>query len=527
MKVNLSDEIKKIENQPLSGKNNIELDSWKKAINVISKNMDNGRIGIVQGPPGTGKTTIYANAFSRYFDKLGDGNIIVYIAPTNELVYDMFKKVGSEYAKRGAIDRISHEVRVYGSIFDQDPSIRSIREPPSMETKIVLMTNYQRLYPGNNRFNYNVMIDEASKSPLHTAFIGLANQLAKDELDGSISIVGDPMQAISLGPYQGSARRMLIMSYLLAPMLNHSSRDLNDRELLAEAKRSAIRGSSFEFLEVTLRMPSPSEEAISKGFYDNDLRAYRSASQILHSNYEANKLRELATEKEQMRKITEKVEELISTGRCILYERVNEKKSYDSNYYRKYGLTYDPTRAELGIETAIALAAGTGKHTTVITTYVDQQIQMDLLMRRKYGYILEKYGIRDQISFSTTQSFLGAEDDNIVAVLGKEYSISTYTQNYSTSTYNEGDPSTIYFNEPEVLNVQLSRHKMLLAIIGNLSILASQAAKQDQSMGLSRFSPLRITADHLLQQSGFEKQGSRYLPKRSSGDAVFMVFDDN
>lgn len=515
MTINLSQTIRDAKNIADNITPIADLDSWKRAVKVISRNIDKEKVGIVQGPPGTGKTTIYANAFSKYFDKVGNGNIIVYVAPTNELVYDMFRKVIMEYVRKGNTERIPNEVRVYGSRFSQESDIRSIRNPPDIDTKIVLMTNYQRLYQGDNELNYNIMIDEASKSPIHIPFIGLADQLVKGDLQGSLSIVGDPMQAISLGSYGGYAKRMLMMTYLLAPMLNHSSRDLDAKALLAEAKESQIRGKSFEFLETSLRIPGPSEQAISMGFYDGDLKAYTSASQRLAEYYDDNIGRYfMSQESESLKMIAKKIEELISTDRCMLYARVQGKSSY-SDYSRKYGLTYDQMRSQVGIETAIVLSAVTRKHTTVITTYVDQQTQMDLLMRQNYAHLLTKFGLSEQIKFATAQSLLGAEDDNIVAVLGKEH---------SSPMSNPNDSSTVYFQEPELLNVQLSRHKRFVAIIGNLSVLVSQASKQAQTLKSSKFSPLSVTADHLLQQSGFDKRTSKYVKTRNSDVSGFIDF---
>ncbi len=515
MTINLSDDIARAKNQGNLSSPRLQLESWKKAVNVISRTVQKETVGIVQGPPGSGKTTIYASAFSDSFDKLGQGNIIVYIAPTNELVYDMFRKIVDEYAQRGISDRIPKEIRVYGSRFTQEPSDRSIRNPLDMDTKIVLMTNYQRLYPGSNGFTYNIMIDEASKSPFHVPFIGLAEQLVKGDLQGSVNIVGDPMQAISLGSYGGPGRRMLLMPYLLAPLLGHSSRDVDTKALLTEAKSSAIRGNSFEFLETSLRIPSPSEEAISQGYYDGELKAYESAGKRLQGYYDANVGRSLSQESERLKNIVSGVEDLMTTGRCILYERVKGESSY-SDYSREYGLTYDQLRAQVGIETALVLSAVTGKNTTVVTTYVDQQTQMELLMRQDYDHLLRNYCPQSSISFSTTQSLLGGENDNIVAILGKEH---------SSRMSGPNDPTTVYFNEPELLNVQLSRHRQFLAIVGNLSVLASQASKRDQDLHLSKYAPLSVTADHLLQQAGFRKQTSKYTRVKTSGDAGFLDFE--
>ena len=56
---------------------------------------------------------------------------------------------------------------------------------------------------------------------------------------------------------------------------------------------------------------------------------------------------------------------------------------------------------------------------------------------------------------STARSALGSEADIVVAVLGKEYR-------------GREQAETIYFQAPDLVNVQFSRHKRLLAVTGNI-----------------------------------------------------------
>jgi len=70
---------------------------------------------------------------------------------------------------------------------------------------------------------------------------------------------------------------------------------------------------------------------------------------------------------------------------------------------------------------------------------------------------------------------LGGEDDIIISLLGKEWS--------ARANYDEGE--TIYFREPENLNVQLSRHRLMLIVIGNLQKLRNSAAKAAQIEGVT------------------------------------------
>jgi len=65
-------------------------------------------------------------------------------------------------------------------------------------------------------------------------------------------------------------------------------------------------------------------------------------------------------------------------------------------------------------------------------------------------------GLEEWVQFSTVHSFLGGEADFVIAVLGREY-------------YNPSRQFlTIYFEEPELLNVQMSRHRLMLTVIGSV-----------------------------------------------------------
>ena len=506
------------------------LDSWRRVGHMIDNNVRKQRIGVVQGPPGTGKTTVIANTFSGYFNQLGGGNILLYIAPTNELVHDMFRKVVRHYISTlkpkglqnlGDLYRdISTEVRLYGSKFYYDREVSELQNMPNQDTKIVIMTSYQRLYTPSGDFVYNLMIDEASRSPLHLPFVSVADQLLNTtNLEGSINVVGDPQQAITIGNYfSESGRRLLMMSYLLRGLLGvDANTKESDIELLEDARRSSLRGNAYEFLDTTMRMPGPSEEAISLGYYNGDLKAYTRASNSLNSYFDANIGRNIQNQEEEtLSKISAGLEDAITTGRPILYLRVPGKSVY-SDYSKKYGMLYDGKRADIGLKAAIALSATTGEPTTIVTTYVDQQLQMGLQLKGRYSGLTKKYGVTEgTIKFSTAQSMLGAEDKNIVAILGKEY------PSRATNVY---DPSTLYFNEPELLNVQLSRQMKFLTIVGNLGYLASQAARQNRNLTTSKYTPLNVTSDHLLLQAGFVKQASGYRPKSTGNGVVFIDFN--
>jgi hypothetical protein len=75
------------------------------------------------------------------------------------------------------------------------------------------------------------------------------------------------------------------------------------------------------------------------------------------------------------------------------------------------------------------------------------------------GFEAERRGRR--VERLTVQSMIGGERDFIVTALGKEYAADQL-----------GERPTLYAREPELLNVQLSRHKALLIAVGCVTCLA-------------------------------------------------------
>jgi hypothetical protein len=61
----------------------------------------------------------------------------------------------------------------------------------------------------------------------------------------------------------------------------------------------------------------------------------------------------------------------------------------------------------------------------------------------------------------TVQAMIGGEQDFVVTMLGKEYAASDWAEAFAT----------LYAREPELLNVQLSRHRRLLVAIGCVECL--------------------------------------------------------
>jgi hypothetical protein len=168
-------------------------------------------VALVQGPPGTGKTTVFESAINASVDHMSGGTTMVYMAPTNRLVAEMLEKVAFVYKCLGkSKGDIANDVRVYGSQFNFGPTYAKMNLAPDSQVKLVITTEYQRVFASRERISsYHLLIDEASKSPLHSPFIALADSLLTYRGDAlaSINVIGDPQQAITLNEeYRGPRR---------------------------------------------------------------------------------------------------------------------------------------------------------------------------------------------------------------------------------------------------------------------------------------------------------------------------------
>jgi hypothetical protein len=481
--------------------------SNKKASDIISRAIKNNGIALIQGPPGTGKTTTYMDVIERTIFGIPANEVYLYIAPTNELVYDMFRKVCFYYAtKLGSTfgKYLVNEVRVYGSQFDFT-GYETLNNQLASGVKIVISTNYQRIFNSDGKIIYHMLVDEASKSPLHVPFQILVNQILKEkQLDGSISIVGDPMQAISLSEYySGLRRRLLMMSYFIRGKLDIPSYDISDDYQLLLRARKEINDGTYGFLDTTFRIPGPSHKAISQGYYNGELLAHsRFSERIRSEHFDMNALRNLKNESIEFKLVGQTIEDALTTDVGMMIILDDNKHPYRS----VEGVLFDESRGEYGLVAAIILAIITKQKTTVVTTYVDQHFQMRMKYFRKYHSLATKYikDVDNLLSFKTTQSMLGAQSFNSVLVLGKESSGSVGER-------------TIYFQEPELLNVQLSRHLGFLVVVGNLKRLYHSASAMDTTSGTKNYKSLGVTAEVILNQAGYEKK-NRNFSKSVSGN---------
>lgn len=485
------------------------------AHNLVQTALNHGEIALVQGPPGTGKTTIYESILHDNIDRLANGNPVLYIAPTNQLVADMLERIASVYRHIGKNPNdIRNEIRVYGSYFTYDGQFDNLNDRLVDDdgVKLVISTDWQRIAT-NVSSTFHLMIDEASKSPLQKPFISITDSLARSigqgrQIIDSISVIGDPKQAISLGDYRNS-KELLIMNSLIRGLLPPDVRvEVEKGQLdLTEAAYNQLKGSFFEFLEATWRMPKPSETPISRGYYNGRLVARVTAKQRLRGLWDSNPISYLRSQDRRLEAVATHVENAISTHRPMIYARIEASRFNDEDS------PYDPVRAQVGVQYAVVLAMITGRSTGVVTTYVQQMNQMELMYKRHYRAMMRDRKLDGLVSFSTTQRMLGSQRDNIVAVLGKEWPGSE-------------DKPTTYFREPELLNVQLSRHQGMLVVVGNLTSLINSVVQVHQARGTKDFTSLKDTAETIFELAGLERRSSGRSKRIKDGDGcVYAPYD--
>jgi len=255
----------------------------KEAEELISSSIESNSLAIVQGPPGTGKTTLYYNVIENSLDNLDENEVIVYTAPSNRLVADMLKRICKLFPdKKNFLD----EVRVYGSQFDYT-EFESLRGQITKNVKLVITTDYQRIFFSREfksqdyLSRFHMLIDEASRSPLHREFTPIAEELLRNgkQILGSLNVIGDPMQAISLTEfYRISRREYLLMEKILMKLMEHDYPDIykniiNNKISLMDAVYNNPPKSFYKFLDTTRRLPIPTQEIISYAYYGGLLKS--------------------------------------------------------------------------------------------------------------------------------------------------------------------------------------------------------------------------------------------------------------
>ena len=357
----------------------------------------------MQGPPGTGKTTVFESVVNASVDGMGGGVTMVYMAPTNRLVREMLEKVAYVYKVLGkARGDLANEVRVYGSQFYFGPTYGKMNLAPDNQVKLIITTEYQRIFATRERASsYHLLIDEASKSPLHAPFIALADSLLtyRGEALASINVIGDPQQAIMLNEeYRGyEGKNYLIMNAFLRGLLDDGTRAQVDRNelTLLQASRDTLQ-KYFSFLDTSRRMPHPSEVPISKGYYDGMLKSKFTAGEVMKGLWDPNIAVKVKKVNKDMEFVVGKLEEGLTTDIPSFYVKTSGFQFEDD------GLSFDPLRAHAGVAFASGLAAITGRPTAVLTTYTDQWTQMKIDYGVKFAPILEANGWKkDLVSISS------------------------------------------------------------------------------------------------------------------------------
>jgi superfamily I DNA and/or RNA helicase len=462
------------------------------AVNLVKNSIKDGGISLIQGPPGTGKTTVFELAINDLFDMISSEEyLLLYEAPTNKLVADMLQRVAAIYSKKGKISALTQEVRVYGSQFDY----RGYEEMASKvdpTVKIILSTDYQRPYFATAK-QLCLLIDEASKTPLHQPFIPFTGKII--EMVGRpemycISVVGDPKQAITLGHhYRDEGENLLILNSLIKGHLKRKGVEVSESEDLTESARRCLSGDVFEFLSFTHRMPHPTEVAVSKAYYGGWLHSTTTVKERLKNAWDRTTASRLSVINEKFNKAVKIAEEAITTSRGIIYVKIDQDYPYGEE---ENAFLFEPKRAEAGIYLATCLSSITYMKSAVLTTYTDQWQQMKLMFQRDLVPHVKSIvpEIKELVSFGTVDRQLGSEEEIVVCVLGKERC--------------KKDNLTRYFNEPELLNVQLTRHRRLLCIVGNLLKLRNTARKLNSELKTLKFGEVAEVSEALMEQAGFE-----------------------
>jgi len=493
----------------------------------------------IRGPPGTGKTKVMEGLIYNedVIDELLSGKYkFIYVAPTNELTTSGFARALRPIIKMLSepIDEILSKIRIYGSTIPSPYFGNDLNELKKVATvsndvlkkmanggiddaMFVFATSYQSVSKRMRELGYKfiLFVDEASKMPFYLPFNPVSEtelrelrELAQGNASGvvhSLVVVGDERQAVAVGPeYQGYGK-----SLLLLPMIEN---------ILVREKGSR----QFMTLDTTFRLPEPTQWPIGDGFYADtgiQLRAVEDAKNRLENRLRnidweerRSRCRNLVSDKGNLwNTVVGSVENALSSLIPVIL--VNTKNTI------KAGENSEPTRVRLAAYYAILLKCLLGNNVgiSVIGPYID------LVEDARY-YLRKIGGAKVNIRFLTVQSMLGGEDDIVISMLGKEW----------ISVTNDDEEVTIYFREPENLNVQLSRHKLMLIVIGNLQTLRNSAAEVAQpaeaahrgkSRGLSAEAKrIHITIDTLLRLAGIS--ANENILKPSEGKyAMFMKVD--
>lgn len=489
----------------------------------------------IRGPPGTGKTKIMEGLVNdeNVIIELENSNTkFIYIAPTNELVRRAFERalIPILQMEDGDVVKALSKIRIYGSTMPS-PYLGDDLEKLANELRIrkdalkeilkrivyggvdeamfIFSTEYQRASArSKSSHKFAMFVDEASKSPFYLPFNPISDSELRELAKGgsgvihALTVVGDDRQTIAVGPeYQDYGKTLLVL-----PKIQEVLENLGlERQ--------------FTTLRTTFRLPSPSEEPIGEGFYGDmgGLQAFEDAKSRFMRVFRSVEVNERLRICKALRDdiLWDKVSEIIEYAIIDINKPkpiiiVNTRRSIPA------GEQSEPCRIKLGAYFALLLRCVTDNALgiSVIAPY------RELVDYTKYYYrrITRQARISEgNVKFLTVQSMLGGEDDIIISILGKEWN--------TRSEY------TIYFREPENLNVQFSRHRIMHIVIGNAITLRNSAAKTARQQGLSGISTvgaksIRKTLDVMFKLAGLERiteyERARNAPWKSEGIAALF-----
>jgi len=460
---------------------NLRLDEEQsKGAEIVMRAIEQHDIAVGVGPPGTGKTLVFSNAIAEEYSKLREDEVIVYVAPTNQLVSEEAKRTIAYLRHMGYNEReLMNSIRVYGSRFEPLPLNERV--------KLIFTTGYQPSALRNlakHKKAVHLLVDEASTTALHEAFMPLSQaialRLAKDkslELLGSLAVIGDPMQAI-VDPSYGWRWKFeqLLVTRLIMTQIPESEREQisGNPPLMFELARKyagSSSGSRYFFLGKTFRIPKPTEIIVSIPFYNRLLGAERDYKSVMKEIKSGGKPLSFVYETKLLKNYQAIIDNAIDSQYPIVYIK------HEGLAYRGYlGLDeYDERRAILGAEMASYLALVTTlRRVTVITPYNEMALQMRYYVGKRFKRFLGDE--RRRLRFATVHSSIGLDSEAVIVVMGKEHR-------------GELGMETLYFQTPELINVQFSRHMVLLVIIGNIERLCKQleeARQKKEDMFMSK-----------------------------------------
>jgi len=439
---------------------NIEEESYKQAYGLalrVIRGDEEIPLAAIQGPPGSGKTRIVERMAEEYLaEEFSTGrDLVIYIAPTNELTWEACARVLSRILRRLAPDderkrcRVVRELRNFVRVLGYE--IRSvgtalrgkcgegIKLSKMVNLKIdetvrlVFTTEFQRPYIKSTR-GIKLIVDESSKSPYFRAFIPLVRRIASEKFKDypeSMVVLGDPQQAIMS---EGYGRDILLMNVV----------------------KKYLGGKNYVMLDFTLRLPEPSERPISVGFYEGKLRSKVNSYERLKESFNSKELLDILSRdyniniNSDLQMVVEALEEAITNHIPLVV--------FDTPPF-KPGDTFDKRRAKFGFYASLALSVWLKRY--ILPTGMQRSLAVTSIytdLPQAVGFELKKMGL--SVDRMTVQALIGGERDFVVTMLGKEYG--DIADEYAT----------MYAREPELLNVQLSRHRALMAVIGCVDCLS-------------------------------------------------------